>query len=302
KPIDMDYGMRTSIAETGDAATSLYQYFGYNISAVYKVKADYSDETWSDMLMEELNHHRPVQYRGKDLNSGGHSFVCDGYQGTEYFHFNWGWGGSSDGYYLLSALNASSYTFSSYQKAIFGIQPGIEYQRAAELSESFENDFPETGWSQTIINDSSPSPVWSQVSSGLNPSCTPSDGTKMIQFNSYSTPDGAEARLTLPSLDLTNYRYPRLIFSMYNETSNSEKNDEGITVQISENGTDWTDLRFYPRYTLSTGWKRYYVDLTYYTGKTIWIGLSGHSANGSNIYLDQVEIDQAIPTCFMASE
>ena len=38
-------------------------------------------------------------------SSVGHEFVCDGYDGNGYFHFNWGWGGMSDGYFLLDALN-----------------------------------------------------------------------------------------------------------------------------------------------------------------------------------------------------
>ena len=40
-------------------------------------------------------------------NTGGHAFVCDGYS-EGYFHFNWGWGGMSDGYFLLTALDPRS--------------------------------------------------------------------------------------------------------------------------------------------------------------------------------------------------
>ena len=55
--------------------------------------------------------------------SNGHAFICDGYQGTDYFHFNWGWSGSNDGYYRLSLLDPSSYDFSYSQGAVFGVQP-----------------------------------------------------------------------------------------------------------------------------------------------------------------------------------
>ncbi|MCH5238033.1 MAG: C10 family peptidase, partial [Muribaculaceae bacterium] len=50
----------------------------------------------------------PLVYDGPALD-GGHSFVCDGYDGNGYFHFNWGWGGMSDGYYLLDALNPDEF-------------------------------------------------------------------------------------------------------------------------------------------------------------------------------------------------
>ncbi|ETR66802.1 MAG: hypothetical protein OMM_05478 [Candidatus Magnetoglobus multicellularis str. Araruama] len=72
-----------------------------------------------------------------------------------------------------------------------------------------------------------------------------------------------------------------------------EKANEGITIQISENGIDWIDLQFYPRYTFSSGWHAYRIDLTYYTGKMIYVAFLGHSQNGSNIYLDQIVLDVA---------
>jgi len=38
-------------------------------------------------------------------------WVCDGYQDSTYFHMNWGWGGSSDGFYSLDNLHG----FNNYQ-------------------------------------------------------------------------------------------------------------------------------------------------------------------------------------------
>ncbi len=49
----------------------------------------------------------PILYGGQST-SVGHEFVCDGYDGNGYFHFNWGWGGMSDGYFILDALNPNS--------------------------------------------------------------------------------------------------------------------------------------------------------------------------------------------------
>ena len=54
-----------------------------------------------------LSNSAPVQYSGSNT-SAGHSFVCDGYSADGYFHFNWGWGGMSDGYFLLTALDPTS--------------------------------------------------------------------------------------------------------------------------------------------------------------------------------------------------
>ena len=153
----------------------------------------------------------------------------------------------------MTLLDPSSYDFSYGQGAVFDLQPEKIYERVDIVSDDFENTFPSSGWSQEIENTGSPAPEWSQVSTGANPSCTPIDGSKMLQFNSNTSSDGAEARLLLPSVDLTNINYPRLTFMMYHEDSNSSKTSEGIHVQLSEDGENWTDLRFYPRYIMTTG-------------------------------------------------
>jgi hypothetical protein len=56
-------------------------------------------------------------------NSGGHAFVCDGYNNNGYFHFNWGWGGYADDYFYIGNLNPASSNYTSGQQAIIGIEP-----------------------------------------------------------------------------------------------------------------------------------------------------------------------------------
>jgi hypothetical protein len=55
-------------------------------------------------MRAELDQSRPILYSGRHT-SGGHSFVCDGYNANGQFHFNWGWGGSQDGYFTMGSLN-----------------------------------------------------------------------------------------------------------------------------------------------------------------------------------------------------
>ena len=61
---------------------------------------------------------------------GAHCFVCDGYRPDGYFHFNWGWSGMSDGYFLLSMLKptnlgtgAGNGDYTNNQGALLGIKP-----------------------------------------------------------------------------------------------------------------------------------------------------------------------------------
>ena len=69
------------------------------------VRSLYTYNEWIELIYNELKQHRPVVYGGQS-SGGGHEFVCDGYQGEDYFHINWGWGGMSDNYFKLSALDS----------------------------------------------------------------------------------------------------------------------------------------------------------------------------------------------------
>ena len=49
-------------------------------------------------MKADLDLLRPILYCGGP-SGDTHALVCDGYTSTNYFHFNYGWGGSSDGWY-----------------------------------------------------------------------------------------------------------------------------------------------------------------------------------------------------------
>lgn len=128
--VDMSYGSSSS-ASTAAVAEALKTYFNYSPDIEYLSKNDYDNDTWTNMVKDELDAGRPLQYRGSTGSGGGHSFVCDGYDSNNKFHFNWGWGGSLDGYFSLDNLDTGANTqtgagngdYTDDQAAIFGIQP-----------------------------------------------------------------------------------------------------------------------------------------------------------------------------------
>jgi len=130
--VDMDYGVDGSSAATLDVAGALKTYFGYDTNTVAGInRSDYTDSAWTATIKAELLAGRPVQYAGTS-SEGGHSFVCDGMDVNNYFHFNWGWSGISDGYYELNALNpgtqgtgGGSEGYNTDQRAIIGVQPAV---------------------------------------------------------------------------------------------------------------------------------------------------------------------------------
>lgn len=146
--VEMKYNT-TSSAKTSDVMSALQTYFGYASCMQYKSKDGYSDEVWITMLKRELNDGRPIQYRGSDAGgNGGHSFVCDGYDSDNNFHFNWGWSGYCDGYYSVNNMNpnpdasatgAGNGIYTIGQSAIFGIEP-ISSLPAPLLSASASQD------------------------------------------------------------------------------------------------------------------------------------------------------------------
>jgi len=124
--VNMQYGPDGSGAYTYMVANALPTYFKYSSSAQYAEKSSYSTAQWNGMLQNDLDAGRPIEYSGHG-SSGGHAWVCDGYQETNYYHMNWGWGGSYNGYFYLSSLTPGGSSFNLSQAAVFQIQPDPAY-------------------------------------------------------------------------------------------------------------------------------------------------------------------------------
>ena len=128
--MDFDYeGSGTSAKEIAKAFT---RNFGYDRNIEYLDRTHYDEPTWNALMLAELQAGRPILQFGEG-EGGGHAFVCDGYDGKGFFHYNWGWGGMSDGYYRSSVLEPEflgigsgmgAYNF--MQSMLTNIQPPTE--------------------------------------------------------------------------------------------------------------------------------------------------------------------------------
>jgi len=123
--VDMMYSPSGSGAYSDDAANSLIVYFGFNPDLHLEYAPSPIDDSWKLLLRNELDAGRPMYYHG--FGTGGHAFNVDGYQGNDYFHFNWGWSGSFNGYFYLDNLNPGGNNFTEGQGAIVGIIPTGDY-------------------------------------------------------------------------------------------------------------------------------------------------------------------------------
>ena len=124
--VNMDYTASESGASAFSVGPALYQYFGYSSAMVMPSRAFFSSSDWNNLIYNQLAAGMPVLYGGQS-DEGGHEFVCDGYSSDGYFHFNWGWSGMSDGYYLLSALDPMT-------QGIGGSTGGFNYNQSVVLN------------------------------------------------------------------------------------------------------------------------------------------------------------------------
>ncbi len=123
--VDMGYSPSGSGAYSWDAADALINYFKYSPQTRVEEKDNYSDAAWAALLKDQLDNKMPMYYHG--FGSGGHAFNVDGYQDNDYFHFNWGWSGSYNGYFFLTNLNPGGNDFTYGQGAIVDMYPTGNY-------------------------------------------------------------------------------------------------------------------------------------------------------------------------------
>ena len=115
--VNMNFGIDGSGSQTSRARNSLRNYFIFKDDIDEISASSYSTTQYRNILQNELNLNRPLYVDGCDTE-GCHAWNIDGYDG-DYFHNNFGWGGSQNGNYLLSSLNGFDYD----QGALIGIEP-----------------------------------------------------------------------------------------------------------------------------------------------------------------------------------
>lgn len=154
--VGMDYDMEGS--EASVSSRVLAKVFGYskNIREIYR--DPYSTSQWEDMVYGELAAGRPVLYSGK-ADIGGHQFIVDGYDGNGLFHMNWGWGGMSDDYFVLSLADpkiqgagGANSAFQFDQSALFGVKPGSSEEVLTPQIESRISAMPTQIYTRAGVN------------------------------------------------------------------------------------------------------------------------------------------------------
>ena len=119
---NMHYTPQASGTSSGIAFQGLCRNFGYDAGVVPLLKDFMPESEVLEGIAADLKASRPVYISAVTTNYEGHAFVCDGMQSNGYLHINWGWTGSGDGYFSISALDPGQHgTGGSAQNLAFTV-------------------------------------------------------------------------------------------------------------------------------------------------------------------------------------
>ena len=149
--VAMQYTYNQSSANSYVISNALVNTFGFDKGVHTALRSLYDLNEWETLIYDNLNTCGAAIYFGKN-DSNGHCFICDGYKDGGFFHFNWGWGGMSDGYYLLTALSpelqgigGSAAGYNIEDGVVLGIKkPGESYIETCPIVCD--------GWFETTVN------------------------------------------------------------------------------------------------------------------------------------------------------
>ena len=320
--VQMNYGEQSG-ASTYDMASALKTYFDYGESTQAYSREPFSEGDWADLIYNELANQRPVVYSGHTSDNSGHAFVCDGYKyesGNDYFHINWGWSGTSDNYFLLSALDpetqgtggsSSNLAFNYDQVAVIGIQKSNNIKitatevgpHSAKLSWTGEGDcynvrYRKASFFEDFENGLS---QWTVYANG-----EPTGGAGWYTFNSNSNgvlPHSGDYVASAWSWNGESYNAdnwlitPRVKFGSTLKfwVCTHQSYHDSYEVKLSTGGNAIADftvtLQALAPAPANGNWNEVTIDLSAYTGQKGYIAIHHKCYNYNYLFIDDFSIE-----------
>jgi hypothetical protein len=196
--VEMNFGPNGSGAYSSDVPAAMFNYFKYANTISYKQRSFYQLATWKNMVQTELNLKRPIYYSGYEPGGGGHAWILDGYNlSDDMYHFNFGWGGYTNGWYLITDAGG----FTSGQGMVHNITPGdpnypygctTDYERTSLVGAFEDGSGPQQNY-----------PVNANCSWLINPQ-TEQDSVKSLKLNFVTLDTDANDIITIYDGETTN--------------------------------------------------------------------------------------------------
>ena len=125
------FGAGGTTANEERETAKLNRFFNYpKIAASYQ--REFTQSEWEAKIRESLNNGCPIPYAANNSGTGDsrHMFVIDGYTDNGYYHFNFGWNGSGNGWFKLNNITpyqGDNYSWNSNSEhyANFNLMPDV---------------------------------------------------------------------------------------------------------------------------------------------------------------------------------
>jgi PKD repeat protein len=311
----MNYSPLNSTSQSQMIDSAFHNYFGYNESAVWKWKADYHQDQWTAMLKAELDAGRPLLYYGNDGGTDERFFICDGYSDSGSFHFNWGSGGSDNGYFLLNALTPGTHNYSNAQGAIFNLAPALpgnslkmDFDSISDFSLSFSpwttNDvdgdstfgiqghtFPNNGYPMAFIAFN---PALVSPSMGNDSALQPHSGSRFgACFAGISHPNNDW--FISPQIQLGTDGQ----FSFWERSYTDQYGLEKFNVLVSTTGntpSDFTAISGSTPLSAPLQWTKKTFSLSAYNNQKVYVAIQCVSSNAFIFMIDDLEVKPTTST------
>ncbi len=173
-----------------EQARDAFQRFGFTESRLV-----YSSDTLLNRdLAENIKEGNPAQLGLIDPpHTVGHNVVVDGYNSDEFYHFNFGWGGNSNGWYTMPPATAP-YNLTVIEGIVLDIRGNNPHVSVNEISiaEKRISVYISEGNLLTVVNNSN---------KAINPAINLYDGLgRLLTHTSASLPaKGSKVQISLPS-------------------------------------------------------------------------------------------------------
>ena len=125
------FGAGGTTANEERETAKLNRFFNYpKIAASYQ--REFTQSEWEAKIRESLDNGCPIPYAANNSGTGDsrHMFVIDGYTDNGYYHFNFGWNGSGNGWFKLNNITpyqGDNYSWNSNSEhyANFNLMPDV---------------------------------------------------------------------------------------------------------------------------------------------------------------------------------
>lgn len=266
----VNYGLKGSGGGMNNAYKALINSFYYKGECIHISGSGKEPMDHFDYFYNALAENKPLLCSVVGIDNDGHAVVCDGFDGKGFFHINFGWGGSKDGYFRLYDIKEVDwYTFGAFNYAIV-VEPDYEMKgnetnnhntsmyympfisissKANEIGSSWEYNYGDKNEPDDIYNnmiDREPSGDLSNVEVGIR--IVGSDGKEayfsIYRYDEEGEPicgesfDGYSTRVDYLVKLVSGYGFKEgryKVYPVYRKLNDSDWHDVIVDIQFSVN-------------------------------------------------------------------